>query len=76
MPLLPLWAFVACSRVNLTFTFTGRYKVLTAVPNTVFNFRGLERERERERECSERRYMYCYEGEQKFYCANARLSYW
>ena len=22
MPLLPLWAFVACSRVNFTFTFT------------------------------------------------------
>jgi hypothetical protein len=22
IPLLPLWAFLACSRVNLTFTFT------------------------------------------------------
>jgi hypothetical protein len=28
MPLLPLWAYVACSRVNFTFTFTAK-QVLT-----------------------------------------------
>jgi hypothetical protein len=25
VPLLPLWAFVACSRLNFTFTFTYKY---------------------------------------------------
>jgi hypothetical protein len=26
IPLLPLWAFMACSRVNFTFTFTALYQ--------------------------------------------------
>jgi hypothetical protein len=31
IPLLPLWAFVACSRVNFTFTFTTLSKELLSV---------------------------------------------
>jgi len=28
VPLLPLWAFVACSRVNVTFTFTFAFTLM------------------------------------------------
>jgi hypothetical protein len=37
IPLLPLWAFVACSRVNITFTFTFTRLVITSNSENKFD---------------------------------------
>ena len=47
---------ISAKSVQVDHSGTGRYTVLTAVPNTVFKFRGLKRER------GGGRYIYCFEG--------------